>query len=56
MAACRQALEAHILALRRTPQAHLSDVPLTPEQRENLRALGYVQAAASPGPSPTPRP
>jgi arylsulfatase A-like enzyme len=43
LAAYRQALQRHVLQLRRSPRARPAErAPLAPEQLENLRALGYV--------------
>jgi arylsulfatase A-like enzyme len=43
LAACRQRLAAWLVALRRARGEALGEDALTPEQRENLRALGYIQ-------------
>lgn len=43
LAACRQRLAAWLLTLRRARGQALDADALTPEQRENLRALGYIQ-------------
>jgi arylsulfatase A-like enzyme len=39
----RQALHRFLLALRRGPQVELEPVELSDEEKDNLRALGYIQ-------------